>query len=207
MKLYHAPMAPNPERVVQFLRAKGRLDDVEIVEISIMNQDHKTPDYREMSPFSQVPVLQLEDGTCLTESRAICTYIEGLFPEPNLMGETPLEKATIEMWDRRVEFLWNFQYAAWFRNTHPLMAPLENPQSPEAAAKGEHNAKSFVKRLDAHLADHAFIAADRFSIADITGFITCGFCGVMKWKPHKEHEHLGAWYERMVERGFASPRA
>ena len=102
MKLFHAPMAPNPERVVHFLRAKDRLDDVEIVEISIMNQDHKTPEYMARSPFSQVPVLELDDGTCITESRAICTYLEGVFPEPNLMGEPPLEKAQIEMWDRRI---------------------------------------------------------------------------------------------------------
>ena len=204
MKLYHAPRAPNPERVVQFLRAKGRLEEIEMVEISIMNQDHKTTEYREKSPFAQVPVLVLEDGTSLTESRAICTYFEGLFPEPNLMGTTPLEKAHIEMWDRRIEFLWNFQFASWFRNSHPLMAPLESPQSPETAAKGERNAKSFVKKLDAHLAEHDFIAADRFTIADITASITCGFCGVMKWKPHKDHEHIGAWYARMADRGYFS---
>ena len=202
MKLYHAPRAPNPERVVQFLRAKGRLDEVELVEISIMNQDHKTPEYREKSPFAQVPVLVLDDGTSLTESRAICTYFEGQFPEPSLMGATPLEKAQIEMWDRRVEFMWFLQYANWFRNSHPLMAPLENPQSSEAAAKGERNAKSFVKKLDAHLAEHDFIAADRFTIADITASITCGFCGVMKWKPQKDHEHIGAWYARMADRGY-----
>lgn len=203
MKLYHSPKAPNPERVVQFLRAKGKLDAVEVEELSIMDQEHKTAEYRALSPFAQVPVLVLDDGTCLTESRAICTYFEGLFPDPNLMGETPLEKALIEMWDRRIEFLFFLQYATWFRNAHPAMAPLEVPQSAEAAAKGERNAKAFVKKLDEHLASHDFVAADRFSIADITLFITCGFCSVMRWLPHKENEHLGAWYGRMKERGFA----
>ena len=200
MKLYHSPKAPNPERVVQFLRAKGKLDAVEVEEISIMEQQHRTPEYRALSPFAQVPVLVLDDGTCITESRAICTYFEGLFPEPNLMGETPKEKALIEMWDRRIELMFFIQFAAWFRNAHPAMAPLEQPQSSEAAAKGERNAKSFVKRLDAHLGEPEFVAADRFSI---TLYVACGFCAVMRWFPHKELEHLGAWRERMKALNFA----
>ncbi len=200
MKLYHSPKAPNPERVTQFLKAKGKLDAVEIEEISIMKGEHKQAGYREVSPFSQVPALILDDGTKLTESRAICTYFEGIFPEPNLMGADPKEKALIEMWDRRIELMFFIQFAAWFRNSHPAMAPLEVPQSAEAAAKGEKNAKAFVKRLDAHLADHDWIAANRFSIADITLHIACGFASIMKWKPHDELENLGKWYARVSEK-------
>lgn len=204
MKLYHSPKAPNPERAVMFLRAKGKLDAVEIEEISIMKQEHRSDSYRALSPYAQVPVLVLDDGTCLTESRAICTYFEALWPEPNLMGATPLEKGLIEMWDRRVELMLFMQFATWFRNSHPAMAPLEQPQSAEAAAKGERNAKAFAKKLDEHLADNQFIAADRFSIADITAYICCGFAGVMKWQPHRELPYLGAWYDRMSEQGFAA---
>lgn len=204
MKLYHSPKAPNPERAVMFLRAKGKLDMVEIEEISIMEQEHKTEAYREMSPFSQVPVLVLDDGTCITESRAICTYFEGLYPDPNLMGATPLERALIEMWDRRVEFMMFTQFAGWFRNAHPAMAPLERPQIAEAAQKSEKAVRAFTERLDAHLADNDFIAAGRFTIADITAFITCGFAGVMKWKPHEEHANIGRWHARMLEQGFAA---
>ena len=203
MKLYHSPMAPNPDRVVYFLRAKGKLDAVELQEVSIMQQDHKKPEYREVSPFSQVPALVLDDGTKLTESRAICTYFEGIFPEPNLMGADPKEKALIEMWDRRVELMFFIQFAGWFRNAHPMMAPLEVPQSAEAAAKSEKAAKKMAERFNEHLADHEFVAADRFSIADITLFITCGFCRVMKWAPHKELPNLGRWYDAMAQRGFA----
>lgn len=203
MKLYQSPKAPNPDRVVFFLRAKGKLDAVDMQEISIMDQEHKTPEYRKMSPFAQVPVLELDDGTCITESRAICTYFEGLFPDPNLMGSDPKEKALIEMWDRRIELQLFMQFATWFRNSHPMMAPLEKPQSPEAAAKGERNAKYFAKKMDAHFASHDFVAADRFSIADITLYIACGFARVMKWAPHKDHEHLGKWYDAMTARGFA----
>jgi len=203
MKLYQTPKAPNPDRVVYFLRAKGKLDAVEMVDVNIMAQEHRSPEYRAISPFAKVPVLVLDDGTTLTESRAICTYFEGLYAEPNLMGATPLEKAQIEMWDRQVELMFFIQFAGWFRNAHPMMEPLENPQSPETAAKSERNARKFVERLDGHLADNEFVAAGRFSIADITLFVTCGFCRVMQWAPHKEHSNLGAWYDRMKSRGFA----
>ena len=95
------------------------------------------------------------------------------------------------------------QFATWFRNTHPMMAPLETPQSPEAAAKGEKAAKTFVTRLDEHLSENEFIAANRFTIVDITVFITCGFCRVMKWNPTEEYTHLGAWYDRVAASGLA----
>ena len=203
MKLYHTPGAPNPDRVTFFLRAKDKLDAVELVELNIMKQEHKTDDYRDVSPFSQVPALVLDDGTKLTESRAICTYFENVFPQPNLMGADAREKALIEMWDRRVEFMFFIQFATWFRNAHPAMAPLENPQSAEAAAKAERNARKMAERIDAHLADTEFVAADRFSIADITLYITCGFCRVMQWNPAKELSNLGRWRAAMAERGFA----
>ena len=200
MKLYHSPQAPNPERVTNFLKAKGKLDAVEIAEISIMKQEHKTAEYREVSPFAQVPALILDDGTKITESRAICTYFEGIFPEPNLMGTDPKEKALIEMWDRRIELMLFLQFATWFRNTHPAMAPLEVPQSAEAGAKGEKNAKGFAKRLNDHLATTDWVAADRFSIADISLFCAVGFAGVMKWKPAEEFENIGKWLPRVKER-------
>lgn len=200
MKLYHAPQAVNPERTFNFLKAKGKLDAVEIVEISIMKGDHKQPEYRELSPFAQVPVLVLDDGTAITESRAICSFFEHMYPEPNLMGSDALEKGLIEMWDRRVEFMMMAQFATWFRNAHPIMAPLENPQLPEAAAKAEKSVKKFVKRLDKHLAGKDWLAADRFSIADITLFLTCGFCGVMRWKPQEDHANIGRHFGNVVNR-------
>lgn len=202
MLLYHAPRAPNPERVTFFLRAKGKLFDVEIKEISIMNQEHKTDAYRKISPFSQVPCLVLEDGRTLTESRAICSYFEALWPEPNLMGADPYEKGEIEMWERRIELMWFIPFAMWFRNTHPLMAPLEVPQSAEQATKGEKAAKHFAKKVDAHLAQNAFMAAGRLTNADITAYIACGFSAVMGWKPQEDLAHLGAWRKRMKSEGF-----
>ncbi len=200
MQLYHAPQAVNPERTFNFLKAKGRLDAVEIVEISIMKGEHKSPEYRKLSPFAQVPVLVLDDGTTITESRAICTFFETLYPEPNLMGNDAQEKALIEMWDRRVEFMYMAQFATWFRNAHPVMAPLENPQLPEAAEKAEKSVKKFVSRLNDHMEGKDWVAADRFSIADITLFLCYGFSGVMRWKPHKELANLGAHFEKVAEK-------
>ena len=115
MKFYHAPRAVNPERVALFLRAKGKFDAVEIEEVSIMKGEHKTDAYRELSPFSQVPVLVLDDGTAITESRAISEYLESVFPEPNLLGNDPKERALITMWDRRIELMWMMPFARWFR--------------------------------------------------------------------------------------------
>ena len=200
MKLYHAPKAVNPERTYNFLKAKGKLDAVEIVEISIMKGEHKGPEYRALSPFSQVPVLVLDDGTSITESRAICSFFEHMFPEPNLMGSDAKEKGLIEMWDRRVEFMMMAQFATWFRNSHPIMAPLENPQLPDAAAKAEAGGKKFTSRLNEYLDGKTWLAADRFSIADITLYLTCGFCGVMKWKPHAEYENISQHYTATKER-------
>ncbi len=200
MKLYHAPQAVNPERTFNFLKAKGQLEAVEIVEISIMKGEHKAPEYRELSPFSQVPVLVLDNGTTITESRAICAYFEHMFPTPNLMGNDALEKGLIEMWDRRIEFMLMLQFATWFRNSHPVMAPLEKPQLPEAGAKAEASAKKFAKRLDQHLEGKDWVAADRFSIADITLYLTCGFCGVMRWKPQEDHANIGRHFANVHNR-------
>lgn len=200
MQLYHAPKAVNPERTYNFLKAKGQLDAVDIVEVSIMKGDHKQPEYREISPFSQVPVLVLDDGTAITESRAICSMFEKMFPDPNLMGNDAREIGLVEMWDRRVEFMMMMQFATWFRNSHPIMAPLENPQLPEAAEKAEKSVKKFAARLDDHLYQKDWLAADRFSIADITLFLTCGFCGVMRWRPHEEFQNISKHYARTKDR-------
>lgn len=200
MQLYHAPQAVNPERTYNFLKAKGKLDAVEIVEISIMKGEHRQASYRALSPFAQVPVLVLDDGTTISESRAICSYFEALFPEPNLMGKDAREIGLIEMWDRRIEFMFLAQFAAWFRNAHPMMAPLEQPQLPEAADKAQAQVKRFAERLDQSLEGRDWLAADRFTIADITLYLTCGFCGVMRWKPHHEFENIARVYTGVKER-------
>ena len=199
MKLYHTPHAVNPERVSMFLKVKNKLDAVEIVPVGIMKGEHKTPEYQAISPYSQVPALQLDNGTVITESRAICEYFESLFPEPNLLGMTPEERGLITMWDRRVEFLWMMSIAGWFRNGSPIMAPLENPQIPEQAEKSEKAARKFAKGLAAHFEKEEFLAAGRFSIADITAYATTGFARVVGWQAYEEYASLGDWYKRVAD--------
>ena len=200
MKLYLADKAPNPDRVKYFLREKGKWDEVPRVELNIISQEHKEPGYRALSPLSQVPALELDDGDALTESRAICTYFEGLFPEPNLMGRDFAERAHIEMWDRRIEHLYLYVLAGWFRNGHPAMAELEKPQSKEWSEISAARADRMATWLDAHFAESPFVAGDRFTIADITLHVALGFGRVMKFKPWETREHLAAYRDKLLAR-------
>lgn len=202
MKLYVTSRAPNPDRVVFFARAKGILDTMELIDISIMKGEHKTEAYGQVSPFNQTPTLQLDDGVSLTESRAICTYLEALHPTtPNLLGDTPLEKAEFEMWERRVEFKGMGNIAGWFRHAHPAMAELEKPQNAAYAEASHAKLKVFLTWLDGHLTGREFLA-DRFSNADIALFVSCNFCRMMQYKPDAEFPAIGAHYARIKAMGI-----
>ena len=200
MNLHYAMMAPNPDRVRFFLQEKGVWDQVPKTELNIINQDHRKPEYLALSPLGHVPALELGDGVTLTESRAICTYFESIYPEPNLMGVDARERAIIEMWDRRVELSYMFQVAGWFRNSHPAMAELEKPQSAEWAGISQGRARKSIAFFDARLGQSPFVAGDRFTIADITLHVALGFGRVVKFRPWEEHANLNAWRERMLAR-------
>ncbi len=200
MKLYLSPRAPNPDRVKFFLREKGVLDRIEIVNVDLMKGEHRADDYKSLSPLSQVPALVLDDGLALTESRAICTYLEGEFPSPNLMGETPRERAVIEMWDRRVELLYLMSIAHWFRHGHPAALALENPQVDQWSKINEGRARKSAEFFDARLGESPFVAGDRFTIADITLFIGMGFGRVMKYEAWTDLPNLGRWMDWMSSR-------
>lgn len=200
MKLYFAAMAPNPDRVRYFAQEKGVWDKLDRIELNIIKQEHKTEAYRAISPLAQLPALVLDDGTALTESRAICTYLEGVHPEPNLMGADPKEKAIIEMWDRRMELTYLLTVANWFRNAHPAMAELEKPQSHEWAQVSAGRARKMAVFIDRRLAESPYVAGPRFTIADITLHVALGFGKIMKFKPWEELPSLAAWRTRMGER-------
>jgi glutathione S-transferase len=130
MKLYIAPRAPNPRRVQMFMHEKN-LPPMELVPVDINAGEHRDPAFRAKNPVSRVPVLELDDGRLLSETRAICSYLEGIYPDTNLMGVDFEERAFIEMHDRRVEWYWLMPIAATIRHTHPGLAPLEQPQFPD----------------------------------------------------------------------------
>ena len=202
MKLYDTPRAPNPRRVRLFMIEKG-ITDVEIVPVSLLEGAHKQPDYLVKAGLPNVPMLEMDDGICITESLAICRYLESLYPEPNLMGRDPRETAIIEMWTRRVEMMVATPLMMAVRHTHPALAVLEK-QNP---AVGESNVESgtrALKLIDRRLAESPWIAADRLTIADIVAFASIDFARMIRFKPPEEMIHLGRWMEAMNARESVS---
>ena len=202
MKLYTSHRAPNPRRVRWVMAEKG-IEDVELVEVDIMVGEHKTPEYRTRVGVPHVPALELDDGTTVSESVAICRYLEALHPEPNLFGRDAREQAVIEMWTRRCEFYLANPIMLSVRHSHPALAALEAAQMPQLADYNRLAAEKFMKTLDRRLAEHEFLAADRFTIADIVAVVGLDFARLIKYRPPEELTHLARW----LEAGRARPAA
>lgn len=201
MKLYDTPLAPNPRRVRWFMAEKG-IDDIEVITLNLMQGEHKTPDYIQKAGLPNVPMLELDDGTCITESVAICRYLESRYPEPNLFGRTPEEIAFIEMWMRRAEMLVATPVMIGVRHTHPAMGALEQ----QVPVIGEHNLASAtraLKVLDRRLAESEWLAGDRLTIADIVAFVGVDFGRMIKFKLPEEMTHVCKWAEAMRARPAA----
>jgi glutathione S-transferase len=205
MKLYMSARAPNPRRVAMFAAEKG-ISDIETVNVDLGAGEHRRADYLALNPFGRVPALALADGRVLCETRAICTYLEGRYPEPNLMGVDFEERAFIEMADRRIELHLFFGIANWVRHTHPGLAPLEQPQFPEFGSSQGGKVREVARWLDQVLAGQPYVAGQRFTIADITAFCAIEFArGLVKFRPGAEDmPHLQAWRDRMAQRPSAA---
>ena len=187
MRLHTTRRAPNPRRVHMFLAEKGL--EIETVEVALDGVANRSGELLARSPFGRVPVLEFDDGRCLGETRAICAWIEGHHPEPNLMGSDVDERAFIEMHDRRAEFHLLLPIANWIRHGHPGLAPLEQPQFPDFAAAQAGRLREFAQVFDAELATRPWWAGDRFSIADITA----------RKQAEQERERLVAEREKALE--------
>jgi glutathione S-transferase len=202
MKLYNSNLALNPRRVRIVLAEKGV--SIPRVEVDLGKLEHKTPEFSALNPFQTIPVLELDDGTRIAESIAICRYIEALWPEPNLFGLTPLEQAMIEMWQRQLELRLLSPIAQVLRHSHPRMAEMETPQVPDWAAANRPKALHAMAIVDEALRDRPFIAGDRFTVADVTGLVALDFAKPARISIPPELGHLNRWHEMLKARPSAT---
>ena len=204
MKLYMSPRAPNPKRVCMFIAEKG-LDSIALIAVDLNAGAHREQSFLLRNPLARVPVLELEDGRCISESRAICTWLEGTFPQPNLMGEGTDERALIEMYDRYMEWYVLLPTAQWGRHAHPGLAALESPQFPDFAQSQAVKREVGLIWLEERLAQRPWVAGERFSIADITAFCAIEFARVMKFKPGESgYANIQRWRDQIAKRPSAS---
>ena len=202
MKLYGSRRAPNPRRVRWFMAEKG-IEDIEIVEVDLFKGEHRTPDYVARAGLPVVPALELDDGTAITESVAICRYLESIYPEPNLLGRDPKEIAVVEMWTRRAEMMLATPLMLAVRHQHPALAALEQ-QVPELAAANRASAERAIKLFERRLAESEFIAGGRLTMADIVAFTGIDFARLVQFRPADEHVRLARWAAAMRERPAAT---
>jgi len=204
MKLYTSRRAPNPRRVDMFLAEKG-VTHIERVVLDLNQGEHRSAAFLAKNPLARVPVLELDDGRLLSESRAICTYLESLFPEPNLMGASPQERAFIEMADRRVEMHLFLAIANAVRHGHPGLAVLEQPQFPDFGRSQAEKVRGIAAHFDQLLQQQTWMAGEHFTIADITAFCALEFArGLLKLSPADLGlPALQAWRDRVAQRPSA----
>lgn len=203
MKLYNHPTGTNPRRVRMFLAEKGI--DVPLVPVDLMKGEHRSPEYLAKNPVGRVPVLELDDGTYLSESVAICRYFDSLQPEPYLFGRDGREQAEVEMWQRQAELELYLPISNAFRHSNPLAKGLQPVQIAEWADLCRTRAVECIGWVDDRLSDREFLAGDNFSIADITAFCALGLGTNTKTiEIPQTAANLLRWHESVAERPSAS---
>jgi len=208
MKFYDCKTAPSPRRVRIFLAEKGI--ELDTVQVDLGSGEQFSDEFRRINPDCVVPVLQLDDGQCISEVLAICSYLDALHPVPALFGETPEQKATTLMWNAKVEQQGLLAVADAFRNSakglanKALTGPESYPQIPELAERGRHRVECFLRRMDDRLADSVYIASDFFSVADISALVFVEFAAWIKIAVPPGAENLQRWYGDVSRRPSAS---
>lgn len=200
MKLYDSMMAPNPRRVRIFLAEKGI--EVPRVQVDIGKAENRKPEFLAKNPMGGLPVLELDDGTYLAETIAICRYFEGIQPEPHLLGIDAKDVALVEMWNRRMEFEVFIPIASCFRNTHDFFKG-RIPQVPEYGEVCRGAAEKRLAWLDEVLANREFIAGDRYTVADITALCGIDFGRITGIGVKPDQKNLGRWHEAVSARPSA----
>lgn len=202
MRLYEDRSAPNPRRVRVFMAEKG-LTDIEFVPVSIADGGVLSEGFLRRNPLAQVPVLELDDGSCLSDSMAICRYLEYLHPTPALFGEPGLGAARVEMWNRRMEFEIFWPIASVFRHQHPFFKG-KHPQVAEFGDVSRDHAEKRLDWLDRELADgRPYIAGETFSVADITALCGIDFGRVSRIRVGDARPNLARWYAAVSSRPSA----
>jgi glutathione S-transferase len=205
MKLYDYAGAPSPRKVRYFVAEKQLT--IPTVEIDLRVKAQQAPEFLAKNPGGTVPVLELDDGTCLTESLAICRYLEGVQPEPNLLGADAKEQALVLMWNDIITFDGYLGLQEALRNGHPafkgraLGGPVSYEQIPALAERGKQRSDAFFDRLDTRLEARRFVATDRFTYADIVGYVTLEFAPrALRTDPTERRPHLKRWRDEIAAR-------
>jgi glutathione S-transferase len=201
MKIYNSSVAPNPRRVRIFLAEKGV--EVPYQEVDLAKAENRQPEFRKINPMATVPVLELDDGTHIAESVAICRYFEELHPEPPLFGVGARGRATVEMWQRRMEFTLLATIADAFRLQHEFFKGRIR-QCPEYAAIRKEDALERLLWLEGELAERRFIAGDEFTIADITAMVAIDFGRLSNIRIQSAQPNLARWHQEVSARPSAS---
>ena len=202
MKLYNSEMANSPRKVRMFIAEKN-ISDIEIINIDLMSGEHKTPEYRAIAPNSRIPALELDDGAVIMESTAICRYLESLYPEPNLFGESAIEIASIEMWQARIYNELMIPLAMAFRHLHPGMSNMEIQNKDYGETQKSIGIKS-LKYFNTVLSESKFIAGDRFTFADIQMITTTDFFIGLNRLSMEDYPEIKRHFNLMSERSSFS---
>ena len=208
MKFYDCATAPSPRRARIFAAEKGI--ELPAVQVDLRSGEHFGEAFRAVNPTCTVPVLELDDGTCIYESVAVCRYLEAAYPEPPLMGSGPAEQGVVAMWDHRIE-IEGFQAAAeMFRNTargmkdHALPGPDPVTQIPELAERGRMRVERFFETLDTQLDGREFVTGPRYTAADITALVAVDFINRLKVETPEACGNVRRWHEAVSARPSAS---
>ena len=199
MKLYDFPGAPNPRRVKIFAEEKGI--NLDLVNCDMAKREHKTPEFLKKNPSGKIPVLELEDGRCISESIPICRYLESLVPDPNLFGKDAFEISFIESRNRHIELeLWTQIGISWVNG--PIVGAMGLfQQIPDAKEASDKNVASYYRRLDSEFSSSKYVAGDRFTVADITLLSAIDFAASMvDLKPDDGLTHLSRWHNEILSR-------
>jgi glutathione S-transferase len=201
MRIYDYPGFPNPLRVRMALAEKNLLRDVEFVTVDVPSGAHRQADFLAKNPSGAVPVLELEDGTVISECTAIIEYLDHAAGEPELTGRTPKERAVIHMMQRRAEAGLLDSVAAYFHHATPGLGPkLETQQNREWGEANRHRALAGMSYLGGVLEGQPYLAGDRYSMADITAYAGLAFADFVQIEVPEAATHLQAWRERVGAR-------